>query len=202
MGLVLDRLLLLAAPLYAAAVASKKKRVKKPAKKKHKSTPARSAAKRVRAKKPARRAAYPSPKRKSFDKKGAAHGRLKLPLRPPFKPVYKAPPAAQVPEPKPVAPTGRPILLSPEQGKYADSVNPKFRWLSVGTATRYEVNWSQDANHANAYSVISMATEAAVPVEKPLAIGVVYYWRARGGNEAGWGPWSNTGSFSVLEETE
>jgi hypothetical protein len=52
----------------------------------------------------------------------------------------------------------------------------------------------------NAYVVVSAATEAAVPVEKPLTVGVVYYWRARGGNEAGWGPWSNIGSFSVLEE--
>jgi hypothetical protein len=106
------------------------------------------------------------------------------------------------PPPKPVQPVGRPILLSPEQGKYADSINPRFRWLSVGGATRYEVNWSQEPNLANAYTVISIATEAGVPVEKPLTVGMTYYWRARGGNEAGWGPWSNVGSFGVLEETE
>jgi len=112
------------------------------------------------------------------------------------------PAAPPEPPPKPVPPVGRPILLSPEQGKYADSVNPRFRWLSVGGATRYEVNWSQDPNLANPYTVISIATEAMVPVEKPLTIGATYYWRARGGNEAGWGPWSNIGSFGVLEETE
>ncbi len=136
-------------------------------------------------------------------KRGNAHGhgRPVVPVRPPFKPTPKA--AAAPVEPLPtVAPVGRPILLSPEQGKYADSVNPKFRWLSVGGATRYEAAWSQDPTMANSYTAISIATEVAVPVEKPLSVAVAYYWRARGGNEAGWGPWSNVGSFSVLEEPE
>jgi len=195
----LERLVRVAAPLFAAAAVSKTKRVRKLGKKKSRAKPARVPARSKRGKKPVRRAALPARQRQPVAKKGAVRGRTALPAKVVQKPAVKVVPA--VPEPKPVAPVGRPILLSPEQGKYADSINPRFRWLSVGGATRYEVNWSQDPNHANAYVVISVATEAAVPVEKPLAIGVTYYWRVRGGNEAGWGPWSNTGSFSVLEET-
>ncbi len=202
----LERLLLLAAPFFLAVSASKKKHAKRPAKKKSRARPTRAAVKRKRAKKPARRSSRAASKRQSYVKvkKSPGRGRRAVPQKPVPKPATKpaAAPAPVEPPPIPVAPVGRPILLSPEQGKYADSVNPRFRWLSVGGATRYEVNWSLDANLANAYTVVSIATEAAVPVEKPLTIGATYYWRARGGNEAGWGPWSNIGSFGVIEETE
>lgn len=199
MRLSLERLLWLMAPLFAAAAASRKKRGVKPAKKKSRPAAARSPKSR-RAEKPARRAAR-ALVRKTLARrnKGALRGRPAPPTKPTPKAAVTEP---AEPLPKPVPPVGRPILLSPEQGKYADSLNPKFRWLSVGGATRYEVSWGHDPNLANAYTVISVATEAAVPVEKPLSVGVTYYWRARGGNVAGWGPWSNVGSFSVLEETE
>ena len=103
--------------------------------------------------------------------------------------------------PKPVPPAGRAILLSPENEKFSESLNPTFRWLSVGGATRYEVAWSEEPNVSQAHSIVSLKTEAAVPVEKPLRLGVNYYWRVRGGNEGGWGPWSAIISFRVLDET-
>jgi hypothetical protein len=200
MTLGLERLLLLAAPFFLA-VSAKKKRAKKPVKKKSRAKPARTAVRRTSAKKTTRRSSRALSKRQRRVKlKSLGRGRHAVPLKPAPKPA--AAPVPVEPPPIPIAPVGRPILLSPEQGKYADSVNPRFRWLSVGGATRYEVNWSQDANLANAYTVVSIATEAAVPVEKPLTIGSTYYWRARGGNEAGWGPWSNIGSFGVIEESE
>ena len=203
MSLSLERLLLLATPLCLAVSTPKKEQVKRSARKTSRTKPARGALKRVS--KAARRSSRVARQKqaRAKSKKGAARGRHAPPPKPAPKPAIKlavAPERAE-PLPKPVPPVGRPILLSPEQGKYADSVNPRFRWLSVGGATRYEVNWSQDPNLVNAYSVVSIATEAAVPVEKPLGIGALYHWRVRGGNEAGWGPWSNIGSFSVLEET-
>jgi hypothetical protein len=203
MGLGLERLLFLAAPFLAAVTARKKKRIGKPTTRKRKPRPSRPA-KAKRARKATRRVARPaSRKRIAPAPKRPARGRAK-PAPAPQKPAAKTAPVKQVAEPlpKPVAPTGRPILLSPENGKYADSIYPKFRWLSVGGATRYEVFWGQDAALANGFTVVSIATEATVPVEKPLKIGVTYYWRVRGGNEAGWGPWSAANSFGVLEETE
>ena len=193
MGLSLERLLCLAVPFFAAVATSKKKRVRKPAKSNRRARPAQ------RAKSP-HRAAPAANRKKLHSKAGAARGHQAPPPKAPPKVVV--PPKPVEPPPAPVQPVGRPILLTPEQGKYADSINPRFRWLSVGGATRYEVNWSQDQNLANAYTVISISTEAGVPVDKPLMVGMTYYWRARGGNEAGWGPWSIIGSFGVLEETE
>jgi hypothetical protein len=116
----------------------------------------------------------------------------------------KAPAAAPAPPgpppPKPVPPTGRAILLAPENGKFADNLHPKFRWLSVGGATRYEVAWSDRADLSDSHTIVSIATEAAVPDEEPLEVGTTYYWRVRGGNESGWGPWSPASSFQALEE--
>lgn len=213
MNSILGQLLVLTSPFFAAVASGKKRATKKSVKKrvaakpkrlakaKPKKTPAR--AKPARARKPTA-----SIKKKSERKPVAPTkqepARKGAPAKPePRKGTLPAKPEPKVvapPPPKPVRPAGRPILLSPENGKYADSVNPKFRWLSVGSATRYEVIWSQDPNLINGYSVVSVSTEAAVPVEKPLAVGVIYYWHVRGGNEAGWGPWSMAASFSVLEE--
>lgn len=193
MGLSLGRLLWLAAPFFAAVATSKNKRARKPAKSNKRAGSAQRA-------KASGRVAPSANRKKQNSKPGAARGRPAPPPKAPPKVVQ--PPKPVAPPPAPVQPVGRPILLTPEQGKYADSINPRFRWLSVGGATRYEVNWSQDQNLANAYTVVSISTEAGVPVEKPLTVGATYYWRARGGNEAGWGPWSIVGSFGVLEETE
>ena len=110
------------------------------------------------------------------------------------KPVEPAPP------PKPVPPIGRAILLSPENEKFVDNFHPTFRWLSVGGATRYEVAWGEEPALTASHTLLSIATEATVPVEKSLRLGVTYYWRVRGGNETGWGAWSAIASFRVLEQ--
>jgi hypothetical protein len=195
MNSVLGWLLLIATPLFAAVKAGRKKQSKKPAKKKIKFV--RACATSLRAKKADWRA-RPATRKHEKRKQGAARGRPLTPQKPAT--PKPAPTATIEPPPKPVAPTGRAILLSPENEKYADSVHPIFRWLSVGGATRYEIAWSEDANFATGHSVFSIATEATVPVEKPLRVGATYYWRVRGGNESGWGPWSFVASFRVLEE--
>jgi hypothetical protein len=190
-------LLILSAPFLAAST-GKKKIAKRATTKK--SLPKRTRA----AKKPARvvkKSARPANKSKT-PKPGARNAkgkkqRLNLPLRPAV-----AQPAPAEPLPKPAPPIGRAILLVPENDKFTDSQHPTFRWLSVGGATRYEITWSEDSDFQSAYSIASIATEATVPVEKPLRIGGTYHWRVRGGNESGWGPWSASAAFRVLAENE
>ncbi len=111
------------------------------------------------------------------------------------KPVEPAPPAPPTP------PIGRAILLSPSNEKYVDTVHPTFRWLSVGGATRYEIVWSEDPAFSAPHTILSVATEATVPIEESLQAGKTYYWRVRGGNASGWSAWSDTCSFQVLGET-
>ncbi len=196
MSSLLKWLCWLGAPLLTAA-ATKNKKTLKPARG---TKPSRNG--RPRAKKPVQRPARVDAKKAPAPSKAKpTRGKAAAPQKGTAKtaPAAEAISAEALPKPEP--PAGRAILLSPESGKYADSVNPKFRWLSVGGATRYEVFWSEDLNLSSGYSVISIATEAAVPVEKPLRVGATYYWRVRGGNEGGWGPWSSAGTFSVVEET-
>lgn len=116
-------------------------------------------------------------------------------------PVAAPKAVAAEPPPKPVPPIGRAILLSPGNDKLVDNLHPTFRWLSVGGATRYEIAWSEDPSLSSSHTIFSIATETAVPAEKPLRFGKTYYWRVRGGNESGWGPWSVIASFRVMEET-
>ncbi|MCL4489497.1 MAG: fibronectin type III domain-containing protein [Chloroflexi bacterium] len=199
MSWISERLLLAATPLLAAVATRKKTVSKKSAKR-----PAASKARARPSGTPGTR--KPTPVRPSgrAAERGKT-GRTKAGRHPASKggesaPSPKPPPPPPPPAPRPVAPTGRAILLAPINGQYTDSVYPKFRWLSVGGATRYQVVWSEDPNWGGTLSVLSIATEAAVPVEKPLRPNTIYYWRVRGGNDAGWGPWSPSGSFRVLEE--
>ncbi len=184
---ILERLLIIVTPLLAAAPSPKK------------ATKTRTVRGAAKTKKPSARGKVGRP---------PARGKAKAPGRTPRgrgkaeSPAPKAQAAktkSAPPGPKPPPPIGRAILLTPENGKYADSVFPKFRWLSVGGANRYDVVWSEEPNFAGAHSTTSVATEAAVPAEHPLRVGAQYYWRVRGGNEGGWGPWSLAYSFQVLE---
>ncbi len=201
MSWIAERLLVLASPLFAAAATGKKKTATKPAKRsvtRGKSARARTRQPEKAPTRATRRAATrgKTAEATSAPRPAGARDKTTVPAVP-AAPVHPAAPTGSAP--RPVAPTARAILLAPQNGKFADSIYPQFRWLSVGGATRYEVAWSEDPNFAGAYSVISIATEAAVPLEKPLRPEVTYYWRVRGGNEAGWGPWSPAASFRVLE---
>lgn len=195
----LERLLAtLFAPILTAAP-KKKKAVKSAIKRKSVKPvrPAKSA--RPKKAKPAvrtQKSEKRSPKKLARDKKKGKTPNL------PAQPAVVAKAEAVEPAPKPVAPTGRAILIAPENDKFTASLHPIFRWLSVGGANRYEVAWSETPDFTHPYSTISFKTEATVPVEKPLHIGATYTWRVRGGNEGGWGPWSSSATFRVLEGEE
>ncbi len=182
-----DAIISFASLLFAAAV-TKKTRPKRAA--------ARAARKRAPAAK--KRARPTTPKKAARSRKSA--GRPPARAAPPAKTPTAPPAHPSPPKPKPAPPTGRAILLSPENNKFADSRYPKFRWLSVGGATRYEVAWSESPDFSDSFTIVSIATEATVPAQEPLSVGLTYYWRVRGGNESGWGPWSPAASFQVLEE--
>lgn len=198
MSSLLERLLVTASvivtPLLGASATPKRTTGK--AAKPRKAKTARPAREKKTALRPAKKS-KPTSARGAKNDRGSARQKEQVP--PAAKTAASRAPGTE-PAHKPVPPTGRAMLLAPENGKYADSIHPKFRWLSVGGATRYEVAWSEHSDLSGAHSVISIATEAAVPVEKPLRVGATYYWRVRGGNEGGWGPWSPAISFQVLEE--
>ncbi|MBI3912779.1 MAG: hypothetical protein HY327_01090, partial [Chloroflexi bacterium] len=127
MSWIREQLIRAAAPLLTAVTGRKKrKRVKKAARK-----PNRAAFTRAAAKRSARLRAQRGKAKRST---------ARIPARLPKNNLVKLPVPIPIPreEPivKPVPPTGRAILISPENGKYVDNLNPSFRWLSVGGATR------------------------------------------------------------------
>jgi len=182
--------LVFAAPLWMASAQKKKKTAAKKIRRSAKKTARRSSSRKL--------VAHRVAGKKSIPKAPKKNTRAALKAKPPV-PAPKV--EDEEPLVPPVAPIGRAILLVPKEGTYVESFHPTFRWLSVGGATRYEVQWGEDATLTNKYAALSLATEAKVPVEKPLRVGVLYYWRVRGGNDGGWGPWSPLSSFRVLEET-
>ena len=200
LDLKLERLLaLLAAPLLAAVPVRKSQPVKKAQKKPaHAASLKRRTASAKKTDSPTRkssRAATKPNEKPARPKKSAAHDQGTAIAT---APSTKSTGGESAPKPNP--PSGRAILLAPENEKFSETLHPTFRWLSVGNATRYEVAWSEEPNLTQSHSVVSIATEAAVPVEKPLRLGTTYYWHVRGGNEGGWGPWSTIVSFRVLDE--
>ncbi len=180
MSMILERLIGAATPLLTAVTGKKKA-----------NRPKRVVSKSSRAAVPRRKPV----KAKPMVRRPVWHKKLPV-IKLPVKSVQATESAALYVVP----PGGRAILISPENGKYVDTLNPSFRWLSVGGATRYEIGWGEENHEKDSFLLISISTEAAVPIEKPLRVGVAYQWRVRGGNEAGWGPWSPPSLFRVVPE--
>lgn len=73
--------------------------------------------------------------------------------------------------------------------------------MYVGGATRYEVEWSPDAHFGRGHSITLVSTQTAITLDEAnqLKPGLQYRWRVRGGNDAGWGPWSPPETFVAPE---
>jgi hypothetical protein len=113
-------------------------------------------------------------------------------------------PPVVLPPPRPLeAPIGAPSILLPKGGLAINSLNPILRWMYVGGATRYEVEWSHDAHFGRGRSTTVVSTQTAITLDEPhvLKPGMNYRWRVRGGNDAGWGPWSPPESFKSPEKS-
>lgn len=95
------------------------------------------------------------------------------------------------------APIGAPSILVPKSGQPPGSLTPIFRWMYVGGATRYELEWSHDAHFGRGHSTTLVVTQTAITLDEAsqLKPATTYKWRVRGGNDAGWGPWSPPESF-------
>lgn len=107
-------------------------------------------------------------------------------------------PPVVLPPPRPLeAPIGAPSILVPKAGLPIASLTPIMRWMYVGGATRYEVEWSHDAHFGRGKSITLVSTQTAITLDaaNELKPGTMYKWRVRGGNDAGWGPWSPPESF-------
>lgn len=113
------------------------------------------------------------------------------------RPEVTRPPLVQMPTPKKEPPAGAPNILLPKGGLPVTSLTPSLRWMYVGGATRYEVEWSNESHFGRGHSVSIVSAQTLITLDAAHALkpGVTYQWRVRGGNDSGWGPWSIPESF-------
>jgi subtilisin family serine protease len=100
--------------------------------------------------------------------------------------------AGSAPTPVPV----EPVLSAPADASPAVTVPPTFSWVASAGATSYELHLC--GNPAFTSSIVSRTglTSPSASITG-LTAGATYYWRVRGVNGAGAGPWSAVWSVTL-----
>ena len=89
-------------------------------------------------------------------------------------------------------------LISPTQLSTVSRDSARFVWnRTTPAATRFWFEISVDSTFAMFSLVDSTLTDTS-KIFKPLVNNTTYYWRVRGGNAGGWGPFSERRRFAVL----
>lgn len=152
---------------------------------------------------PASKKNAPAPQKNAPSKPEAAQSvKRKPPSITITRPEVTRPPLAQMPTPKNEPPIGAPNILLPKGGSTVASLTPSLRWMYVGGATRYEVEWSHDNLFGRGHRSALISAQTAITLDDAHALksGTAYQWRVRGGNDSGWGPWSNAESFRAPDK--
>jgi hypothetical protein len=93
-------------------------------------------------------------------------------------------------------PTAAPVLVHPANGATGVPTSPRLTWQRVERAGAYEVQVARDEAFTEVFK--SARTDKLFAEISGLAINTRYYWRARGLNNAGEGPWSAIWRFNTL----
>jgi hypothetical protein len=94
--------------------------------------------------------------------------------------------------PRPPAPT----LLFPADNQILTDNQLVFDWSDVTLASKYLIEVSTDSSMQNLLISDSTLTSSAFPLFSPLSDGV-YFWRVKGGNSNGWGPYALAQRFTI-----
>lgn len=88
-----------------------------------------------------------------------------------------------------------PLLSSPSDGIDTCDTTPSFAWSAADGATSYGIQVADDSSFSSPQVDATVAGSSYVS-ETDLTAGT-YYWRVRGVNSNGSGPWSTIRSFSI-----
>jgi len=96
-------------------------------------------------------------------------------------------------------PVAAPVLISPLNGATNQSVTPTLDWNDVFGTDGYKVNVSHDSlfNTVPIDTTLGTTSQYTIPAGR-LNGSTSYYWRVRGFNTGGFGPWSVTWKFSTM----
>lgn len=92
------------------------------------------------------------------------------------------------------APSGSPSLTSPADAATEQSTEGSITWGSVADATSYDYQIDDDSDFS---SPAQDGSTASLTAAYTLLYDTEYYWRVRGTNSFGDGPWSSTRTFTT-----
>ncbi|HRF96132.1 MAG TPA: hypothetical protein PLZ51_13095, partial [Aggregatilineales bacterium] len=87
----------------------------------------------------------------------------------------------------------KPALVSPTDGALTLSQNVTFNWIASLSATQYQIQIASDSAFTN---VLYDVTQVTTTYTQSFTSNT-YYWRVRGKNSLGDGPWSDTYQFEI-----
>jgi len=96
----------------------------------------------------------------------------------------------------PTTPPPAPVLASPSNGATGVSINPTLTWNVAQGADSYHLQVATDVNFNNVF-VDEAALAAVTHAISGLNYVASYFWRVRGNNEGGAGPWSSVSRFTT-----
>ena len=89
-----------------------------------------------------------------------------------------------------------PLPLAPDEGAADQDTLPAFAWAAVRHVDLYRLQVASDGGFAAKLAEVTTTDTATSAGPLPLSAGC--FWRVRGENEAGAGPWSVVRSFTVM----
>ena len=95
-----------------------------------------------------------------------------------------------------VPPSTAPSLYTPGNGSSTCDPTPDFDWSAVSGATSYQIQVDNNSTFSSPEINVTTGSSSYTP-SSALAPGT-YYWRVRGSNTCGDGPWSAVRTFTIL----
>ncbi|HSS97285.1 MAG TPA: hypothetical protein VLK33_09655, partial [Terriglobales bacterium] len=92
-------------------------------------------------------------------------------------------------------PKNAPALLSPTNGNFINTSAPAFNWGTVADADSYRIQIDNQVNFSSPERMQTLSTTSYVV--SPGLPDNTYYWRVRGLNSSGAGPWSEIRRITV-----
>lgn len=95
----------------------------------------------------------------------------------------------------PASPPTAPALMAPADGAPGQPTNVSIRWMHADGAVDYELQVATTPEFSAAAVHRTYESNHTLSADP----GVTYYWRVRGSNAGGYGPWSSASQFSTSE---
>jgi hypothetical protein len=92
------------------------------------------------------------------------------------------------------------ITTLPANNAQSVILKPDFSWQAALNATSYKLQVSTDNQFSSIVFEKTIAGQTTYKTESALTIGTNYFWRVRGNNSTGDGPWSDVKTFQTIQQ--